>query len=68
MLEVWVLGTVKVSCRRHFSVMPRFLLSQVLPHIEFKALLHCSLLTDLHLGYCQGIANLFSSLKFYAEI
>jgi len=49
--------------------MPIFRLSQVLLHIEFKALLQWNLLADVHFRYCPGIANLFFlSLQFYAEI
>ena len=48
--------------------MPRFLLSQVLLNVEFEALLHWNLLTNVHLRYCPGIANLFLSLKVYHEI
>jgi hypothetical protein len=56
------------SAKNTFPVMPRFLLSHLLLHTEFKALLHCSLLTDVHLRYCPEIANLFLNLRFYAEI
>ena len=66
----WSLGTgdCEFFLQRHVSVMPRFLLSQVLLHIECQALLHWNLFTDVHLPYCPGTVNLFLSLKVYAEI